>query len=149
MCKGLLKPIPSKVSTRATKRLGQVFVGLSGTNNVPAPDSKQYTKFVRDNYSRKPWADFLGRRSDIVIAFKRFLADTVTGRNGVIVRSDGDADFEGKFRELCDEHQIIRKFTTTNSPQPNGVAEQFLGRIERRSQQHEYNHRYSSLTPIS
>ena len=47
----------------------------------------------------------------------------------MIVRSDDGGDFmEGKFGKLCRE--IKQEFTTADSPEYNGVAEQGLAMIE-------------------
>ena len=132
LAKGLRKGISSSTENRATKKLGRVFVDLSG----PKPESegrKRYTLIVRDDYSRMSWVYFLHHKSDAADAFERFLVDVRADgmpSSVEIVRSDGGGEFEGRFADLCRTRGIKQEFTTADSPEYNGVAERALGLID-------------------
>ena len=52
MTKGICKSIKQSTHTRADKKLGTVFVDLSGPKAVEFLGGKRYTLFVRDDFSR-------------------------------------------------------------------------------------------------
>ena len=90
--KGLKKGVPSSTSTRSDKKLGRVFIDLSGPKPVPSLGGKNYTCLIRDDFTRMTWVYFLRNKSDATDAFKQFLADVrADGVPSVVevVRSDG------------------------------------------------------------
>ena len=94
--KGLRKGIPSSTSTRAVKKLGRVFVDVSGPKPIPSIGGNNYTCLIRDDFTRMTWVYFLRKKSDATEAFKQFLADVRA--DGVpstveVVRSDGGGEF--------------------------------------------------------
>ncbi|CAN0277930.1 unnamed protein product, partial [Laminaria digitata] len=58
MAKGYRKPIPSSTKTRASKKLGRLFVDLSGPKRTPSLLGKRYVMLVKDDYSRHAWVYF-------------------------------------------------------------------------------------------
>ena len=66
-------------------------------------------------------------KSDAAKMFVQFLADARADgvpSTVVIVRSDGGGEFRSeKFVDLCRSRGINQEFTTSDSPQFNGVAE--------------------------
>ena len=58
MAKGLRKRIKQSTHTRAGKKLGRVFVDLSGPKMVESLGRKRYTLIVRDDFSRYTWVYF-------------------------------------------------------------------------------------------
>ena len=52
MAKGLRKGINQSTHTREDKKLGKMFVDLSGPNVVESLGRKRYTLIVRDDFSR-------------------------------------------------------------------------------------------------
>ena len=80
MAKGYRKPITNSTKSRATKKLGRVFVDLSGPKSIPSLLGKKYVMIVKDDFTRYAWVYFLERKSDAADAFRKFLAD---------VRGDG------------------------------------------------------------
>lgn len=136
--KGLRKGIPSSTSTRAVKKLGRVFVDVSGPKPIPSIGGNIYTCLIRDDFTRMTWVYFLRRKSDATEAFKQFLADVRA--DGVpstveIVRSDGGGEFcfDGDFGDLCRDRGIKQELTTADSTEMNGIAERALSMIEARA----------------
>ena len=134
MAKGLRRGIKQSTHTRAEKKLGKVFVDLSGPKVVESDGGKRYTLIVRDEFSRYTWVYFMRHKSDAAETFKQFLSDTRADSvpsQAVTVRSDGGGEFcGGKFGDLCRSRWTKQEFTTADSPQFNGVAERALGLIE-------------------
>ena len=63
MGKGLRKAIPSTTTTRATEKLGRVFVDLSGKKDVASIGGSHYCMIIRDDYTRFTWLYFLKHKS--------------------------------------------------------------------------------------
>ena len=96
VAKGYRKPIPNTIKSRATEKLGRVFVDLSGPERTPSLTSARYVMLVKDDYSRHAWVYFLKHYSDSGDAFRKCLADARA--DGVpsevdIVRSDNGGKF--------------------------------------------------------
>ena len=135
MAKGYRKPIKSRTNTRSDKKLGRVFVDLSGPKSVPSLTGKRYVMIVKDDYSRYSWLYFLERKSDAAEYFRKFLADVrADGVPSTVesVRSDNGGEFYGgEFASVCRQFCIKQEFTTAKSPEFNGVAERGLGIIDK------------------
>ena len=73
-------------------------------------------------------------RSDATDLLEQFLANTRADRvysKVVIVQSDGSGEFcGGALGDVCRSRGIKQKFTMTDSPLFNGVAERALGLTE-------------------
>ena len=95
MDKGLRKAIHKTSSTRASKKLGKVFVDLRGTKHVSAAGGKWYTMIIRDDFTCFTWLKFLRNKFDATVAFKEFLAVTRKEGNVEMIRSDGDGNVSG------------------------------------------------------
>ncbi|CAN0450323.1 unnamed protein product, partial [Laminaria digitata] len=134
MAKGYRKPIPSSTKTRASKKLGRLFVDLSGPKRTPSLLGTRYVMLVNDDYSRHAWVYFLKNKSDAADALRKFLADVRA--DGVplkveIVRSDNGGEFfGGELGEVCKQFCIKQEFTNADSPKQNGVVERALGIIQ-------------------
>ena len=72
IAKGYHKPIPSNSKSRASQKLGRLFVDLSV---VKKTISLRYVMLLKYNYSRYAWVYFLKNKSDAADAFRKFLAD--------------------------------------------------------------------------
>ena len=134
IAKGFRKGIKQSTHTRADKKLGKVFVDLSGPKAVESLGQKRYTLIVRDDFSRYTWVCFMRHMSDTAEMFEQFLAGTRADGvppKVVVVRSDGDGESRGgECGDLCRSRGIKREFTAADSRQLNGVAERPLGLIE-------------------
>ena len=108
MAKGYRKPIANSTKLRATKKLGRVFVDLSGPKRAPSLLGARYVMLVKNDYSRRAWVYFLKLKSDSGHAFRKFLTDARA--DGVpskveIARSDNGGEFFGvEFGEGCKQH---------------------------------------------
>ena len=150
MAKGYRKPILNTTKSRATEKLGRVFVDLSGHKRTPSLTGARYVMLVKDDYCRHAWVYFLKHKSDSGDAFRKFLADARA--DGVpskveIVRSDNGGEFfRGEFGEVCQQYCIKQEFTNADSPQQNGVVERALGIIQKRGtrRMHPSTHHISS-----
>ena len=98
MAKGFRKGIPHSTKSRSDRKLGRVFVDLSGKKSLASIGGMQYVMIVKDEFSRYTWLYYLRNKSDAASAFKRFLTDVRA--DGVpsevqIVRSDDGGEFSG------------------------------------------------------
>ena len=75
MAKGYRTPIANSTKSRATQKLGRVFVDLSGPKSVNSLPGKRYVMIVKDDYTRYSWIYFHERKSDAADAFEEGLAD--------------------------------------------------------------------------
>ena len=136
MGKSIRHGAPSSTKTRATERLGRVFVDLTGPRSVASVGGVHYMMIVRDDFSRFTWLYGLKSKSSsaTAFAFRKFLADVrvdVTQPRVEIVRSDNGKEFSGgDFERLCNELTIKQEFTPPYTPQYNGVAERAFGIME-------------------
>ena len=130
MGKGLRKAIPSTTTSRATRKLGRVFIDLGGKREVTSIGGKHYPMIVRDDLTRFTWLFFLKHKSDAADKFEEFLASVRDHGEVEIVRSDDGGEFTGQaFKRVCTRHRIKQEFTSADSPQFNGTAERTLGLI--------------------
>ena len=132
MAKGYRKPIANSTKSRATEKLGRVFVDLSGPKSTHSLLGMKYVMAVKDDFTRYSWVYFLERESDAADAFRKFLADVRADgapSKVAIVRSDSGGEFfGGRFRGhvqavLPQNNNLL----TQKSPELNGVAERALG----------------------
>ena len=134
MAKGFRKGIPNSTRSRASKKLGRVFVDLSGPKSVPSLGGKRYVMIVKDDFSRFAWLYFLSRKSEAAVCFKRFLtsvrADGVPSEVQIVRSDNGEEFFGGDFQQVCVDFMIRQEFTPSYSPEFNGVAERGLGIID-------------------
>ena len=113
MAKGLRKPVPRSIHVRAGKKLGRVFVDLSGPKQVESKGRIRYVMVVKDGYSRFMWVYFMRHKSDAAEKLRQFFADNRATRfpsDVEMVKSDYGGEFlEGALGALC------RKY---NNPNP-------------------------------
>ncbi|CAM9287200.1 unnamed protein product, partial [Laminaria digitata] len=134
MAKGYRKPIPSSTKTRASKKLGRLFVDLSGPKRIPSLLGKRYVMLVKDDCSRHAWVYFLKNKSDAANAFRKFLADVradgVPSKVEIVWSDNGGEFFGGEVGEVCKQFCMKQEFTNAYSPKKNGVVERALGTIQ-------------------
>ena len=61
MAKGYRKPIANSTKSRATEKLGRVFVDLSGPKSTHSLLGMKYVMAVKDDFTRYSWVYFLER----------------------------------------------------------------------------------------
>ena len=110
MAKGYHKPIPSSTKSRASDKLGRVFVDLSGPKRTPSLLGKKYVMLVKDDFSRYAWVYFMKHNSDAADAFRKFLAnvraDGISSKVKIVRSDNGGAFFGGEFGEVCKQFCI-------------------------------------------
>jgi hypothetical protein len=119
------KIFPKEMSYRAWAPLEIVHTDLCGPMKTPSLGGSIYFLTFIDDYSRKPWVYFLKHISETFDKFKELKA-LVEKRSGLsikILRSDRGGEYKSnKFLEYCRYHGIKKQFTTSYTPQQNGVA---------------------------
>jgi hypothetical protein len=79
-----------------------------------------------DDYSRKTWVYFIKHKSETFDKFKEFkaLVEKQSGLSIKILISNRGGEYNSnEFLEYCRYHGIEKQFTTSYTPQHNGVAE--------------------------
>ncbi|CAN0197419.1 unnamed protein product, partial [Pylaiella littoralis] len=121
LAKGISAPIHKTTACRSDKKLGRVFVDLTGKQPVKSIGGKQYSIIFRDDKTRMSWEYFLRTKDEAVEAFEQFLTDVGTPK---IIRTDDARELiGGPVKELCRKNRIKRECTTADRAPLNGVAE--------------------------
>jgi hypothetical protein len=117
---------PKEKSYRAWAPLEIVHTDLCGPMKTPSLGGSIYFLTFIDDYSRKTWVYFLKHKSETFDKFKEFKAfvEKQSGLSIKILRSDRGGEYKSnEFLEYCRYHGIKKQFTTSYTPQQNGVAE--------------------------
>lgn len=88
----------------AKKKLGRVFVCLSGPKSKPQMEGKRYTMIIRDDFTRFTWLKVIRETDSAAEALKKCLAHTRTHGDIEIVRSDEEGEVRGRFSEVSVDH---------------------------------------------
>lgn len=97
---------------------------ICGPFNPTSNGNKRYFITFIDDYSRKTWVYFLQEKSKAFFAYQSFkaLVEKDIGNLIKILRTDRGEEFNlHEFSNFCEVHGIQRQFTTTYTPQQNGV----------------------------
>lgn len=84
-----------------------------------------FVSFI-DDYSRRYWVYPIKRKTDVFSIFKVYKAriELEFGKSIKCLRSNNRREYTSKeFTEYCNQKGIKRQFTTTYTPQQNGVVE--------------------------
>ncbi|GKD35608.1 gag-pol polyprotein [Tanacetum coccineum] len=87
--------------------------------------AKYFVSFI-DDYSRRCWVYPIKKKSDVFEVFKVYKArvELDSGKKIKCLRTDNGGEYTGdEFDTFCRQEGIKRQFTTTYTPQQNGVAE--------------------------
>lgn len=71
MANGYRKPIASSTKSRASQKLGRIFVDPSGPKQTPSLLGKKYVMVVKNNFARHAWVYFLKYKSDTADDFEK------------------------------------------------------------------------------
>ncbi|CAN0522408.1 unnamed protein product, partial [Laminaria digitata] len=127
MAKGISAPVNKVTECRSDKKLGRVFVDLSGKKAVQSKGGNQYAMIFRDDKTRLSWVYFLRSKAEAPDMLEQWLTDIRLHGIPEIIRSDDASELKGgKFNEICRKHRIKQEFTSADRPQLNGVAERGL-----------------------
>ncbi|GJZ31517.1 retrovirus-related pol polyprotein from transposon TNT 1-94, partial [Tanacetum coccineum] len=87
--------------------------------------AKYFVSFI-DDYSRRCWVYPIKKKSDVFEVFKVYKArvELDSGKKIKCLRTDNGGEYTGdEFDLFCKQEGIKRQFTTSYTPQQNGVAE--------------------------
>ena len=116
----MAKGYRNSTKSRATEKLGRVFVDLSGPKSTHSLLGKKYVMMLKDDFTRYSWGQFLERKSDAADAFRKFLvdvrADGVSSKVEIVRSDNGGKLFGGDFGEVCRQYFIKQEFTNAKSP---------------------------------
>lgn len=118
--------IPKKSVWRSSRRLQLIHSDLCGPISPTSISDKKYILTFIDDYSRKVWVYLLSNKSETFVMFTKFKnqMERETGDSLVCLRTDRGGDYmSNEFIQFCEEAGISRQWTTTFTPQQNGVAE--------------------------
>jgi hypothetical protein len=121
------KIFPKEMSYRAWAPLEIVHTDLCGPMQTPSLGGSIYFLTFIDDYSRKTWVYFLKHKYETFDKFKEFkaLVEKQSGLSIKKLRLDEGGEYKSiEFLEYCRYHGIKKQFTTSYTPQHNGVAEQ-------------------------
>lgn len=100
---------------------------------VSSIGGKRYVLVVVDDFSRFTWVNFLREKSDTFDVFKKLCIQLQRENHcGVMrIRSDHGIEFENfKFNEFCSSEGIKHEFSSTITPQQNGIVERKNGILQ-------------------
>ncbi|KAG8489524.1 hypothetical protein CXB51_017540 [Gossypium anomalum] len=106
--------------------LEHIHSDLWGPSKVPSRGGANYMLTFIDDFSRKVWAFFLKKKSDVFSAFKSWktMIEKQTRKQIKYLRTDNGLEFcSDEFNRLCKSEGIVRHLTVRHTPQQNGVAE--------------------------
>jgi transposase InsO family protein len=99
---------------------------LFGPTTYKSLGGNLYCLVIVDDYSRYAWTFFLKDKGKMVGIFKTFIkkAQNEFKSSVVKVRSDSGMEFNNtQVEEFCDKFGINHEFSSTYTPQQNGVVE--------------------------
>lgn len=116
---------PKEISYRAWEILEIIHSDLCGLMKTPSLWGNIYFLTFIDDFSRKTWVYFLKYKSKAFGKFNEFKTwvEKQSGLSIKILRSDRGGEYKwNEFLDYCRYHGIKKRFTTSYTPQQNGVA---------------------------
>lgn len=124
-CKMTRMPFP-KESKRVTSKLELIHTDVCGPIRVASHSGARYVITFTDDYSRWTEVRFMKAKSEAFQTFREFKAfvEKQHGQKIKCVRSDNGREYDNAaFNEFLKSEGIRREFTTTHTPEQNGVSE--------------------------
>ncbi|GJR14869.1 integrase, catalytic region, zinc finger, CCHC-type containing protein [Tanacetum coccineum] len=116
-----LKLIPSDHS-----KLELLHMDLCGLMRVALINGKKYILVIVDDYSRHTWVYFLHSKDENPEIIKKFIAHAQLNYKTKVckIRTDNDTEFKNAtLKAHYEKLGIMKQFSTTRTPQQNGVVE--------------------------
>nr|GFB66383.1 retrovirus-related Pol polyprotein from transposon TNT 1-94 [Tanacetum cinerariifolium] len=116
----------SKTVFASNKPLYLLHMDLCGPMHVQSINGKRYVLVVVDDYSRYTWVFFLHSKYEASEVIISFIKKTQVNLQLQVqrVRTDNGTEFKNKtLAKFFDEVGITQQFSTTRTPQQNGVVE--------------------------
>jgi transposase InsO family protein len=123
--KQVANPHPIKSIMSTTKPLELLHMYLFGPTTYGSIGGNTYCLVIVDDYSRYTWVFFLHDKSITCDIFKTFVRRSEKELELKLkkVRSDNGSEFKNtNVEEFCDEKGIKHEFSTTYTPEQNGVV---------------------------
>ena len=117
--------VQSRVTpARTTRRLERVYSDFWGPYRTASLSGALYMLTFTDDYSRKSWIYLTKARSELYGKFTEFAArvELETGERIRAIRCDNGSEYR-KLEHLLAAKGISMEYTTTYTPEQNGVAE--------------------------
>ena len=117
---------PMKAYLSTSRSLELLHMDLFGPTTYKSLGGNLYCLVIVDDYSRYTWTFFLEDKSKTMGIFKIFVkqAQNEFESSVVKVRSDNGTEFRNtQVEELCNDLGIKHEFSSTYTPQQNGVVE--------------------------
>jgi transposase InsO family protein len=117
---------PMKAYVSTTRPLELIHMDLFGPTIYQSLGGNLYCLVIVDDFSRYTWTFFLEDKGKTFDIFKTFAtrAQNEFGSSMVKIRSDNGSEFcNTKVEEYCDGEGIKHEFSSTYTPQQNGVVE--------------------------
>jgi transposase InsO family protein len=117
---------PMKAYVSTTRPLELMHMDLSGLTTYKSLGGNLYCLVIVDDYSRYTWTFFLKDKGKTFDIFKKFAtrAQNEFGLSMVKIRTDNGSEFSNiRVEEYCDGEGIKHEFSSTYTPEQNGVVE--------------------------
>ena len=116
-------PVPKQNENKASKAGERVFTDVVGPITPSSVDGFRYFLTFIDDYSSHACVKFMRHKNQALQKFKEYIAENGTPR---ILRSDNGTKYTNKsFKQFCTNNKIKREYTVPETPEQNGVAEQY------------------------
>lgn len=106
--------------------LDYIHSDVWGPSRVPSKGGARYFVTFIDDFSRYVWIYLMKTKDEVTEIFKKFktMVEKQTGRSIKRIRSDNGGEYKNDpLREFCEAEGIMRHWSTSYTPQQNGVAE--------------------------
>jgi len=117
---------PTKAYLSTSRVLELLHMDLFGPTTYANLGGNKYCLVIVDDYSRYTWTFFLQDKAEVVSIFKKF-ANNAQNQFDVKIKNimnDNGKEFDNtNIEEYCDEVGIKHEFSSTYTPQQNGVVE--------------------------
>lgn len=131
ICDEFQKGKQTKVSFKTkeystTRPLELVHTNLCGSTRTRSLNGDKYFMLLIDDYSRMTWVTFLQEKSQEFESFKVFkkMVEKESGFKLKCLRLKYGGEFtSNQFEDYCEQHGIRRQYSSTRTPQQNGVVE--------------------------
>lgn len=110
----------------ASRPLELVHIDVCGPSRKKSPRGEEYFILFIDEFSRMCWIGLMKHKDEAFEKFKSFkaLVENESDRRIKCLRFDQGGEFNlNEFFDFYEEHGIRREFSTTRTPQQNGVVE--------------------------
>jgi len=117
---------PTKVHLSSSRVLELLHLDLFGPIIYASLGGNKYCLVIVDDYSWYTWTFFLQDKAEVASTFKKFAKNAQNQFDVKIkkIRSDNGKEFDNtNIEEYCDEVGIKHEFSSTYTPQQNGVVE--------------------------